>query len=89
MAPPAPASPEEPGPPPAIGERVDTPTEADVAWALSKPVTEPKRAFLRAATQKVTMEQDRADARAARLEAWSKAIESMWPQRPPRDGEAP
>lgn len=71
-----PVSGDTPAPPPAA-PRPDAPTDADVAWALSPPATAEKREFLRMATQKVAVEQDRFEGRTAELAAF----EAMWPPR--------
>lgn len=65
--------------PAASGPRAEAPTDADVEWALSPPLTAEKREFLRAATQSVAVEQDRFDTKAAELAAF----EAMWPPRNP------
>jgi hypothetical protein len=58
----------------------EAPTDADVEWALSPPLTAEKREFLRVATQSVAVEQDRFDTREAQLAAF----EAMWPPRDPK-----
>ncbi|MBA3691141.1 MAG: hypothetical protein H0W82_06990 [Actinobacteria bacterium] len=70
---------EPPPPPPASAPWADSPSDADVRWALSAPLTAEKREFLRAATQRVAVEQDRADSKEAELAAF----EAMWPPRNP------
>ncbi len=67
--------------PPASAPRPDAPTDEDVAWALSLPLTQEKREFLRAATQRVAVEQDRFDSKEAELAAF----EAIWPPRNPTE----
>ena len=69
----------EPVPAEAPAPRPDAPTDADVEWALSPPLTAEKRAFLRAATQTVRVEQGRFESKEAQLAAF----EAMWPPRNP------
>jgi hypothetical protein len=69
---------DEPVPPGSA--RAEAPTDADVEWALSPPLTAEKREFLRVATQSVAVEQDRFETRAAQLAAF----EAMWPPRKPK-----
>ncbi|MEO8292300.1 MAG: hypothetical protein ABI635_04105 [Actinomycetota bacterium] len=69
----------KPAPAESPAPRPDAPTDADVEWALSPPLTAEKREFLRAATQTVTVEQDRFESKEAQLAAF----EAMWPPRNP------
>lgn len=66
---------------PGSAPRAEAPTDADVEWALSPPLTAEKREFLRTATQSVAVEQDRFESRAAQLAAF----EAMWPPRDSKD----
>jgi hypothetical protein len=74
---------EEPIPPAPSARRPEAPTDEDVKWALSPPLTAEKRDFLRAATQKVAVAQDRFESKEADLAA----VEAMWPPRKPAGRE--
>lgn len=73
----------DPTGPPASGLHPEAPSDEEIQWALSPPLTPQKREFLLAATQTVPVKKkDRFGSKEAELAA----VEAMWPPRKPSEG---